>query len=42
MIVLAHIGGLPVEELLTPLAGAIAAGMLIPFSSIALRLRRFK
>ena len=40
MLVLAHIGGLPVEELLTPSTLAIGAGLLLPLASVVARLRR--
>ena len=40
MFVLAHIGGLPLEELLTPSTAAIGAGMLLPLASILTQLRR--
>jgi hypothetical protein len=37
---LAHIGGIPVEELLIPLATAFAGGMLLPLASYVRRYRK--
>jgi hypothetical protein len=40
MILIAHIFGLPVEELATPLASGVAAGVLIELTALMARVRR--
>jgi hypothetical protein len=40
MILIAHILGMPVEELLTPSMSGIAAGMLLSIASVIATLRR--
>jgi hypothetical protein len=39
MILIAHIFGLPVEELATPLASGVAAGFLIELTALLTRIR---
>jgi hypothetical protein len=38
--VIAHIGGVPIEELLPALAAGLGAGLLLKLSSLALHVRR--
>ncbi len=39
MILIAHIFGLPIEELATPLASGVAAGVLIELTALMARIR---
>jgi hypothetical protein len=39
MILIAHIFGLPVEELAAPLASGVAAGVLIELTALMARIR---
>jgi hypothetical protein len=40
MILIAHIFGLPVEELAAPVASGVAAGVLVELTALMARVRR--